>query len=763
VTRDARRGAAALPLLGALAAAALLLPSADRETLVVQGIGRLLSRDLGAFAAEPRGLFRALDELGGEREPEHLCALVRVDGAPLRSIALDRTLAAHLNRYSEAHRAGRTPLRLVPPGAPCDLELRLAVSTGADRVRLRANLSDGASTVAVPLSGSWAIPGRGALLPPLLAVIVALTLRRTLLALFVGIYAGVVLLAAGDGAAAMAPLRGLVDLFGVYLVGEVLDTFRIELIGFVVALIAMVGVMSRAGGVRGLLERLLDFAHTVRSSLLITYGMGLLIFFDDYANCMLVGSTMRPLTDRLRVSREKLAYVVDSTAAPVAGISLVSTWIAFQVSVYSAQLPEVGITDSGYVVFLQTLPFRFYSLLTLLFVGLVIATGRDFGPMARAEARARVDGQLLRAGGRPPISDDLARIEPAPGMPLDWRVAVVPLALTLGVTIVRMGIDGGARELAVRDPAALLTLEGATGVLLAGSGAGAILTGAIAGLLCASFMVGSNAARGSIAAGLALGAAGFAPLRPHAEPLVGPDAAGYVAALALFTIGAGLAGLLFARTRPATARVHLSFAELRSAGIASAGTLVFAVVLLFEAWMIGAVCRDLSTADYLVALLSGALPPVALPLLLFGAASLVAFATGSSWSTMSILLPNVVGLAASLGTESALGVAGMVALCISAVLEGAIFGDHCSPISDTTVLSSMASASDHIDHVRTQAPYALVVAGAAVLCGYLPLLFVPFWTSGVALASGAGLLLAVLLGVGRHAPPARLAGADLVP
>jgi Na+/H+ antiporter NhaC len=732
---DARRGGAAavLPLLGTLFTIALLVPSADRATLVVQGVGRLLTQDLDAFAAEPRGLFRALDEIGRVRDSQRLRARVRVDGAPLRSAALDRTLAAHLNRFSEAHRAGRPALRLVAPGEPADLELRLEASTEADRLRLTAALSDGSAAVAVPLSGSWAIPGRGALLPPLLAVIVALVLRRTLEALFVGIYAGAVLLAAADGATATAPLRGLVDVFGVYLAGEVLDTFRIELIGFVVALIAMVGVMSRAGGVRGLLERLLGFAHTVRSSLLITYAMGLLIFFDDYANCMLVGSTMRPLTDRLRVSREKLAYVVDSTAAPVAGISLVSTWIAFQVSIFGAQLPEVGITDGGYAMFIQTLPYRFYSLLTLLFVLLVIASGRDFGPMARAEARARLEGRLVRKGGRPPISDDLSRIEPAPGMPLDWRVAVVPLALTLLVTLVRMGIDGGVRELAARDPATLLTLEGLTGVLLAGSGAAPIFTGAVAGLLCAAFMAGSNAARWSIAAGLASVAAGFAPLRPHAASLLGPGASGYALCLALFGIGAGVAGLLALRVGYATARPHLSFAELRGAGVASAGTLVFAVVL------------------------------VALPLLLFGAASLVAFATGSSWSTMSILLPNVVGLAASLGTESALGVVGMVALCISAVLEGAIFGDHCSPISDTTVLSSMASASDHIDHVRTQAPYALMVAGVAVSCGYLPLLFVPFWTSGVALVSGAGLLFAVLLGVGRHAPAAQLAGADVVP
>jgi Na+/H+ antiporter NhaC len=184
----------------------------------------------------------------------------------------------------------------------------------------------------------------------------------------------------------------------------------------------------------------------------------------------------------------------------------------------------------------------------------------------------------------------------------------------------------------------------------------------------------------------------------------------------------------------------------------------FAVVLLFEAWMIGAVCRDLATADYLVALLSGWLPPILLPLLLFAAASAVSFATGSSWSTMSILLPNVVALAASLGEQTQLGVIGMVAISIGAVLDGAIFGDHCSPISDTTVLSSVASGSDHLDHVRTQAPYAFTTGALAVTCGYLPSVLLDWWSLPLALACGAALIAVLLFGLGRRLPDAESGG-----
>jgi Na+/H+ antiporter NhaC len=220
-----------------------------------------------------------------------------------------------------------------------------------------------------------------------------------------------------------------------------------------------------------------------------------------------------------------------------------------------------------------------------------------------------------------------------------------------------------------------------------------------------------------------------------------------------------LAGLATAVVAARVGARPLAAREIAGASLVSAPTLGFASALLFQAWMIGAVCSDLGTADYLVALLADALRPTLLPVLLFVVAALVAFATGSSWSTMSILLPNAVPLAGALGASSELGAPLMVVLAIGAVLDGAIFGDHCSPISDTTVLSSVASGCDHLDHVRTQAPYAVSVALLALCAGHLPLLLGIAWPPGAGLLAGALGMVALLAVVGRPAEPATDAGA----
>ncbi|NRA06817.1 MAG: hypothetical protein HRU02_01575, partial [Myxococcales bacterium] len=656
---------------------------------------------------------------------------IRVDGEPSRDPRLVEIVSNALARFevgpSQAERPGsQRPARVI---------FELAAQGG--ELGLSARVQGPAGSFEGRVTQGWRLPGRGALLPPVIAIGVALLTRRALLSLFMGIYAGVLSLLAGTGSPWTLPFRALGDVVGVYLLRELTDSFRVELMGFIVALIALVGVMSRAGGVQGMLEGLQRFARSARSALLVTYGFGLSIFFDDYANCMLVGSSMRPLTDRLRVSREKLAYVVDSTAAPVAGVSLLSTWIAFQVSVFEPQLPAVGIEASGYEIFLRALPYRFYCWLTLCMVLLVVLGGRDFGPMARAESRARRLGQVLGPGARPPVSEALSRLEPEPGMPADWRLALLPLGVVVVGAFAGIFIDGGGLRALVSDASLSLPVLGE--ILLAGSGASPIFAGALLGLATAAFLAGSNATRLALLAAGSAVAWGF-----FAEWGTALRAASFAAVAAL--VG-GLAGL----GMPTTRRPHLSFRQLRGAGFSSAGTLGFAVILLFQAWMIGAVCEDLGTADYLVALLSDALPPTSLPVMLFLAAGLVAFSTGSSWSTMSILLPNVVGLAAALGASSWLGSEGMVVVCVGAVLEGAIFGDHCSPISDTTVLSSVASGSDHVDHVRTQAPYALVVGAVALGVGYLPLLWLPGWNPLASLVLGGLALAAVLWSFGRSA------------
>jgi Na+/H+ antiporter NhaC len=535
----------------------------------------------------------------------------------------------------------------------------LRLDAGEGMVRLTSEV-DGVGGTAIDLLRPWSPPDRGSLFPPLVAVAIAILLRRPLLALFSGVFVGAILLRhAAEASLAGSIGGGFVDVFKDYFWDKLIDPERALTIGFVFFMLAMVGVMTRSGGVQGLMDAIARRARSARGTQVAAWLMGLAIFFDDYANTILVGSTMRPLSDRFRVAREKLAYIVDSTAAPVAGLSVFSTWIAFEVSTFSAHLPAAGLTPAdGYAIFFRSIPYSFYCILTLFFVGFVVLSRRDFGPMLDAERRARHLGLRLRKGATPMVSESATAMEAAPGIePRAWR-ALAPLLTFLGVTLLDIARRGGAFE----SGAELSTIEGITGILYGGSGYWPLFSGSLAGF--------------------------------------------FVAAL-----GAATAGL-----RSDIARA--SWTTVRAMGVAFA--------ILYLAWMIGAVCGDLGTASFLTSLVGDAIDPLLLPSLLFLIAGVVAFATGSSWSTMSILLPLVVGLSYALGLASGLEATAiesgrtLMVICISAVLSGAIFGDHCSPISDTTVMSSIASASDHIDHVRTQAPYALLTMVAALLFGYLP-------------------------------------------
>jgi len=531
-----------------------------------------------------------------------------------------------------------------------------------------------------------AAPDAWSLVPPLLAILVAVLFRRTVLALFTGVLVGAVLVRTADHDVLPSLVLGALDVGNRYLWERLGDPDNTRTIVFVVLMLAMVGLLVRSGGLAGVLEGIARRAQSARGSQVATWLLGLFVFFDDYSNTVLVGSTMRPMTDRFRVAREKLAYIVDSTAAPVAGLSLFSTWIAFEVSTFAPQLPAIGVAEeAGFAVFLETLPYRFYCIFTLAFVGLVVATGRDFGPMRRAEARASA-GALVAPGSTPMQSGRATFLVAAPGVAPRARRALVPLLAFMAVTIGTILWRGGLFELL--GSGAPLGLEALSGVLLAGSGT---------------------------------------------VPLLAGSATGFTLA-ALGCVGAGVG-----RDIPRAAWSVLS-------------SMATAFAILYLAWMIGSVCDALGTAEYLTTSLQGDLPALVFPALLFLLASAIAFATGSSWSTMMILLPLVVELAFALGEATPLGGYALVLMSIGAVLEGSIFGDHCSPLSDTTVLSSISSASDLVDHVRTQAPYALVTMSVAIGVGYLPCAYLG-WSPLVSLALGLAVLVALLFALGRPKPP----------
>lgn len=567
-------------------------------------------------------------------------------------------------------------------GKPLHLSLAWELADG--RLRLRGSIRS--LELETFVDETYRPPGWHSLLPPLVAILLAFAFRRTLLCLLAGIWVGGTLLKGGN------PLAGLVWTFydGV-LRHALMDRFRLEILVFIFGLVGAVGIMSRMGGVAGMLTLAGRAVRGVRSTQLFTALMGFLIFFDDYANTILVGTTMRPLTDRWRVSRERLAYIVDSTAAPVAGLSALSTWVAYEMSLYADQLPAAGIDQDAYIIFLRTIPFRFYSIFTLLMVLLGAGMDRSFGPMLKAERRAR-SGRLSdeedASGGRAERMGEraLRRTAMKDGLPARWWNAALPLSLIVLVTLGLMYSFGDTESRG-----------------LAGLSDSVYLRGTV--------LSNTNSAR----------------------------------ALAWASLTGFLAALLLARGQRL-----LGWRESLAAGVGNFQAMMGAVGILILAWVMGHVCDQLGTSHALIAAAGGGLDQAALffPLILFLTGAAVSFATGSSWSTMAILLPNVTILAARLGEGTALGSEGLLLLSIGAVLEGSIFGDHCSPISDTTVLSSVASHCPHMAHVKTQAPIALTALGVSVLAGYLPVaLGLPVWVS---LGAGALAVFLILRFVGRR-------------
>jgi Na+/H+ antiporter NhaC len=526
-------------------------------------------------------------------------------------------------------------------------------------------------------------PDRWSLLPAFLAIACAIVTAKVIPSLFLGCLAGAWLYS--------RQILGTAKHLLVDTIGDkvLLDEFNVEIMGFVVFLFMCVGVMTRAGGLQGMVELIRKYAKGPVSSQLCSFAIGILIFFDDYSNCIITGSTMRPLTDRNRVSREKLAYIVDSTAAPIAGISIFSTWVAYEVSMFAPQLPEVTKADGsnytqseGFSVFVATLPLRFYCIFTLVMVLATILMRREFGPMRRAEERALNEGKPYEDDAKPMISKGFEKLEPDPGTRCLARNALIPIVSLVALTLI--GI----------------------------------------------FWLGHQ---GAVTAGDDLSGSLLDNINIYLQRTASQKALFWASAVALV-----IAAIL------ALAQRILSIEDVVLSAIRSAKALGFAVVILVLAWTIGKICGDVGTSQFLTAAFGDKFDWM-LPTVLFLISALVAFSTGTSYGTMAILLPNVIVLSHSIGADTDIGSTAMMFLTIGAVLEGSIFGDHCSPISDTTVLSSVATGSDHLHHVRTQAPYAVFVMIVSMGCGYIPMallgpfetafLGIPYWALSV--TSGA--------------------------
>lgn len=553
--------------------------------------------------------------------------------------------------------------------------------------------------------------------PPLLTIACAIISRRVVLSLVAGIVAAIIILL--PSASLRQEELGADFTWGQYLLDssssflasffeehlwvQLIDEDHMRVFAFTTLLSMQVALIHKMGGMKGIVLWASHFARTRRTGQFMTWVIGLLIFIDDYANMMLLGSTMRPVTDRLKISREKLAFLVDSTSAPVAGLALVSTWVAGEIGYIEDgfQAAGVDIGSQAFMIFAESIPTRFYIIFALLFVLIIAVSGRDYGPMLAAERKAKNADPEAGEGADGAEQENGANASehryPPGARPLN---AILPILVTVGVVLLLLVLTGR------------MALEEA-GTLPDPAAAAAKST--FERISDWGYLVGNGNS--------------------------------YIA-----LVYGSLAGLVVCLLLNAMQRI-LDAAHIGKAMLNGFLHVFPALIILWLAWALsGLTGKDyLATGDFLAGLVVQAnISPELMPTIIFLVAGGVAFGTGTSWGTMGIVMPIAIPLVIDLLDPVNVDIHHPILLAsISGVLAGAIFGDHCSPISDTTILSSRSSDCDHIAHVRTQMPYALTVAAVTILIGTLPVGFgAPAW---LLIPLGIASLIGILLAFGRRA------------
>ena len=365
---------------------------------------------------------------------------------------------------------------------------------------------------------------------------------------------------------------------------------------------------------------------------------------------------MRPVADKMKISRERLAFIIDGTAAPIAGLAIVSTWIGLEVGLIGDAFNGIGLDVDAFGVFLNTIPFRFYNILILALIVITTILLKDFGPMREAEIRARRGIQNIEEATTSENND----LEPKEGVKLSIWNAIIPIG-TLIISALAAFYFSGYSAIMAGDNSELIQIFNNSPF-------------------------------------------SFVAIR---EAFSASDASVALFQSALF---ASIVAIIMA-----VAQNIFTVSEAIDVWVDGMKTLVITGVILVCAWSLSSVIKELGTAKYIITLLSGSFPGFLLPSLIFILGSIISFATGTAYGTMGILMPLAVPLAHSINPEMS-----FIVVSTSAVLTGAIFGDHCSPISDTTILSSMGAGCNHIEHVRTQMPYAIFTAIITVVFGYIP-------------------------------------------
>jgi Na+/H+ antiporter NhaC len=454
------------------------------------------------------------------------------------------------------------------------------------------------------------------ILPPILAIVLAIRTKHVYISLTLGIWLGWTIIHNWN------PLTGIIQTVN-SLIAVFQDSDNTRVILFSALIGAIITFTQYSGGMKGFVNWTVGrgLVKTRRSAGLLAWFLGFIIFIESSICVLISGAVARPIFDKLKISREKLSYILDSTSAPKCILIPLNAWGAYVLGLLATQ----GI-QNPMRVFVSSIPFNFYAILALSLVLFVVLSGKDIGPMIKAEKRVKEENKLLRDGAEPLISDDVVMMEEKPGIPLKAVNMVIPVVTMVVMMPVVLFITG-------------------KGNIMEGSGSISVLWAVISGL-----------------------------------------AAGAIAYRAQ--------GIMRAK-------------EITDIFMKGVSGLIPLASLMILAFAIGDTCQALGTGPFVAQAAKSTLNPGIIPAVIFFISCFIAFSTGTSWGTFAIMIPIAVPMIDLIGLHPG--------LIIAAVLGGGVFGDHCSPISDTTIISSMASATDHIDHVRTQIPYAFIAGSASLL------------------------------------------------
>ncbi|CAH2213810.1 Na+/H+ antiporter NhaC family protein [Tepidibacter aestuarii] len=458
------------------------------------------------------------------------------------------------------------------------------------------------------------------ILPPLIAILLAIRSKQVFISLFAGIFAAELIMVSWHPLSALNnSLNGIVAVFAEgWITKTIIFSF---LVGAIITLI------QASGGVAGFIDYLTKKTKTVKSkrgAMMLSFIIGIVIFIESSITILVSGVVARPLTDKYKVSREKLAFICDSTSAPICALIPLNGWGATLIAILGVQVSAGVISGNPVQILIKSLPFQFYSIIAVISVFYYIWTGKDWGPMKKAEERVMTTGQVLREGATPLVSTDATDVPVKEGVTPNMMNMILPLIVLIAMMPIGLYVTG-------------------EGNMMEGSGSTSVFWAVLASLaFCGVYFI---------------------------------------------------------------AKKIMNLHEYMDYFYKGVGGMVPVASLLIFAFAIGNSISNLGTGKYMASIVEGRINGALGPAIIFILGCIIAFSTGTSWGTFAILMPIAMQMAVAMDAN--------IYASAGAVISGAIMGDHCSPISDTTILASMASASDHIDHVKTQIPYALVSAAIA--------------------------------------------------